>query len=416
MNAVPLTPLALAEVERRVLPESRDASAPAAGGDASSEALHDASGPAALAEHDTSGPQGRPKSEVRSSRRRRRQMTPAERVAALRERLERKEGRARVRAEARTRKAERVSRQRLADLRQRSVLAGERARVRHQVAQSAEARALRVERTRTLALAVLLPVMAAFGAWSAAGVQAGMVTLLGLDTDAPAAVLAWLVEPALLGVVAGVILIRARLRSAGGDLDERATWIESGALLTSVLLNMAGHWPEHLDGAGLATLAGHTLGPVGAASTAFLISVVEDGVSRATPWLLANGEPAPTLNGPGDEAAPSPSRTREPAEAAAPRVPAPARVPAAENPVPDRVPVPDRPRQRPHLDGEPLRVRAAEVFATEMSAGEVPSIRRIKAALRCGQAKAADIQAYLSAEVSARVPASSVPAVREARS
>src|SRR5690606_22987733 len=163
------------------------------------------------------------------------------------------------------------------------------------VHQTGEARALRLARTRTAALAALLPVLLAFGAWSAAGVQAGMVTLLNLEPGSVAAAAAWLVEPALIGVVATIILIRSRLRSVGGDLDERATRIEWGALTLSIALNCAGHWPANLDATAFAALAGHALGPLGAAGTAYLISVIQDGISSANPWLLDDGSPAPSL-------------------------------------------------------------------------------------------------------------------------
>jgi hypothetical protein len=50
----------------------------------------------------------------------------------------------------------------------------------------------------------------------------------------------------------------------------------------------------------------------------------------------------------------------------------------------------------PPLGDEPVRVQAAAVFADELRAGQVPSIRRIKAALRCGQKKATQVRAYLA--------------------
>lgn len=215
-------------------------------------------------------------------------------LEALRQRLARREDRARVRAEARARRRERRARQAVDRLRQRAELAGERARLRHLIAQSGEARAMRVERTGRMALAVLLPVLLGFGAWSAAGVQAGMVALLNLQKGTAAAWAAWLVEPALIGIVAGVILIRARLRSAGGDLDMRATRIEFAALAASILLNAAGHWPEQWTGGAVCALAGYSLGPLGAAATAYLISVVQDGVAAADPWH-DNGRPVPSL-------------------------------------------------------------------------------------------------------------------------
>src|SRR5690606_24546329 len=202
-------------------------------------------------------------------------------IARLRERLQRSESRAQVRAEARARRRARRARQHIDRLRQQATLAGAAARTRWEVLQTGEARALRLARTRTAALAALLPVLLAFGAWSAAGVQAGMVALLNLEPGSVAAAAAWLVEPALIGVVATIILVRARLRSAGGDLDERATRIEWGALSLSIALNCAGHWPDDVDATAFAALVGHALGPIGAAATAYLISVIQDGISNA---------------------------------------------------------------------------------------------------------------------------------------
>lgn len=216
-------------------------------------------------------------------------------IVELRKRLEQREAMASVQSTYRKRRADRRARDRQAHIRRRAALSGELARTRSEVDQSGEARAQRVTGTRTLALCLLLPVMIAFGAWSAAGVQAGMVAMLGLDPDSAAAAMAWAVEPALLGIVAGVILIRARLQSAGGDLDERATKVEFGALAISIVLNMAGHWPTEVTGSAVAALAGHALGPIGAAGAAYLIAVVQDGVRDADPWILADGSRAPSL-------------------------------------------------------------------------------------------------------------------------
>src|SRR5690606_28230593 len=216
-------------------------------------------------------------------------------IARLRERLQHREARAQVRAEARARRHARRARQHIDRLRQQAMLAGAAARTRYEVLQTGEARALRLARTRTAALAALLPVLLAFGAWSAAGVQAGMVALLSLEPGSAAATAAWLVEPALIGIVATVILVRAQLRSVGGDLDERATRVEWAALTLSIALNCAGHWPDDVDATAFAALVGHALGPLGAAATAYLISVIQDGISSANPWLLDDGSPAPSL-------------------------------------------------------------------------------------------------------------------------
>jgi len=46
---------------------------------------------------------------------------------------------------------------------------------------------------------------------------------------------------------------------------------------------------------------------------------------------------------------------------------------------------------------DPLRVRAAEVFAADVAAGRVPSIRVIRSRLRVGQPRARQVRAYLAA-------------------
>jgi hypothetical protein len=47
---------------------------------------------------------------------------------------------------------------------------------------------------------------------------------------------------------------------------------------------------------------------------------------------------------------------------------------------------------------DPLRVRAAEVFADQIAAGAIPTIRAIRTALRIGQPRAQRIQAYLASD------------------
>jgi hypothetical protein len=46
---------------------------------------------------------------------------------------------------------------------------------------------------------------------------------------------------------------------------------------------------------------------------------------------------------------------------------------------------------------DPLRVRAAEVFAADVAAGRVPSIQAIRSRLRVGQPRAQQVRAYLAA-------------------
>lgn len=208
-----------------------------------------------------------------------------------------------ARAEARQDKRQRREENRdhhesstLSDLHRRASVSGERARVRSQIQQSAEMRAMRVERVRRTSLYVLIPVLLAFAAWSTAGVHFGFVTLLDVPAGSPMWWTAWGIEPALITIVAGIIIVRAVLRSSGGDLDWRATLTEWGALSTSIALNAAGHWPEGGSLTAVIALIAHSIGPVGAALTAWLIGVIDDAVTRARPDRDAHGRVVPTLS------------------------------------------------------------------------------------------------------------------------
>ncbi|MFI0367566.1 DUF2637 domain-containing protein [Actinomadura sp. 1N219] len=110
-------------------------------------------------------------------------------------------------------------------------------------------------------------------------------------------------------------------------------------------------------------------------------------------------------------------------------VPAPALAQAVPEPVPDasrsagldasgeRVPAPAqvRPPRRIRAGGDPAEVRAVSVFADDIAAGQVPSIRRIKAALRCGQTKASQVRAYLATlDPATHTPVTHAPAAATA--
>lgn len=197
--------------------------------------------------------------------------------------------------------------------RDRTMDALTRAKAAADIAQSAEARALRVQRTRTLTLLVLLPVLAAFGAWSTAGVHAGAASMTGAEQWTAMWWALWLLEPALIGVVAWVILCRARLESSGGSLPEDANHIMWGCLAVSILLNTVGHWPAEMSGTAVGSLIAHSLGPIGAAGTAHLIGVIERGITTARPTEGAGVKTLSELTSDLDENT-SESRPEEPAE------------------------------------------------------------------------------------------------------
>ena len=192
------------------------------------------------------------------------------------------ERQARVERSRRQRAKDDAEAAKLADLYRAAKSAGARARVRAEMYASAEMRALRITKMRKVTLLAGVPVLLAFAAWSTTGVQAGVVELLNLTDGDPSWWSAWGVEPALIAIVALIIVGRAMLRTSGGDTDWRATFAEWVALSTSLALNIAGVW----DGS-TATFGGavaHSLGPIGAAGTAFLIGLFDSYLSRATPW------------------------------------------------------------------------------------------------------------------------------------
>jgi len=206
-----------------------------------------------------------------------------------------------ARAEARRDKRDRREEDRdageasaLSGLYRRATVSGERARVRARIQQSAEMRAMRVARVRTISLMVLLPVLVAFAAWSTAGVHAGLTMLLEIPSGSPMWWAAWALEPALITIVGGLIVVRAVLRSSGGDLGGRATLAEWGALTVSIALNAAGHWPEGTSLTAVVALIAHSIGPLGAALTAWLIGIIDDAVAKAKPDVQ-NGQKVPSL-------------------------------------------------------------------------------------------------------------------------
>jgi len=170
----------------------------------------------------------------------------------------------------------------LAELYRRAKRSGERARIRAEIDGSAEMRALRVAKVRKVALLAGIPVLTAFALWSTTGVQAGVVRLLDLDAGTASWTAAWAVEPALITIVALIIIGRAVLRASGGNVDWKAGVVEWTALGLSLALNIVGGWHGGWDG--LLTALPHSIGPIGCAGTAFLIGLFDGYVTAARPW------------------------------------------------------------------------------------------------------------------------------------
>ncbi|MEV6693350.1 helix-turn-helix domain-containing protein [Micromonospora sp. NPDC051196] len=217
----------------------------------------------------------------RTDQRERRRLS-AEHKAALADITEQATSRRRARRE---RDRDETEGTELASLYRRAARSGTRARIRADIQRSAEVRALRVAGVRRYTLLLGLPLVAGFAAYSTPGVQRGMVTLLGLETGSAGWWTAWAVEPLLIAVAVGIILVKSALRMSGGQTDWRADVTKWGALSISVLLNLLGGWNgEHGPAAAIGEALAHSVGAIGAAVTAWLIGVIVDYASKARPW------------------------------------------------------------------------------------------------------------------------------------
>ncbi|WP_165495137.1 hypothetical protein [Actinomadura roseirufa] len=178
---------------------------------------------------------------------------------------------------------------------------GERTRIAAHMARSGEARALRLERLRTLNLRVLVPVLLGFAAWSTTGVQAGGARLMQVTDADPTWWALWVLEPVLIGAVVWVIVVRARLAACGGRLNQQAAQIAAGCLSTSIGLNLAAaavapaSWSVGSVATLLGSLLAHSIGAAGAAATAHLIGVVDESIADADPWTDEHGVSVPLL-------------------------------------------------------------------------------------------------------------------------
>jgi hypothetical protein len=164
-------------------------------------------------------------------------------------------------------------------------IAGSRARIQAEMGRSAEVRALRLERLGRWVLMIGIPVLVGFGVWSTAGVQAGVDRLLGLESWSAYWVASWGVEAALITFAAGLIIFEAIIRLCGGEVSWWVHAGEAGALSLSIMLNLAGM--ERVDWSRPGELAVHSIGPLGAAGTAFMIGVLMQCIARTDPWSTA---------------------------------------------------------------------------------------------------------------------------------
>lgn len=194
---------------------------------------------------------------------------------------------ARAKRARRARQRDADEAEKLAELYRAAKSSGARAKVRAAINGSAEVRALRLEKMRRAVLWIGMPVLAAFGAWSTAGVHDGFVRMLHLDDGDPLWWAGWGIEPALLAIVAALIVGRSMLRTVGGRDDWKAYVGEFGALAVSIFLNMYGGW-DASGWRGFGHAVTHSFGPLGSAGTAFLIGLYVSYINNTDPWQGAS--------------------------------------------------------------------------------------------------------------------------------
>lgn len=188
--------------------------------------------------------------------------------------------------------------EKLAALHRHTASAGERARIAAQIGRTAEMRALRLAKAQRIATVILLVCLLGLGAWSTAGVHDGLVRLLSLTHGSPLWWAGWALEPILIAIVAGLIMLRPILKQAGGTLDARAHKAEVVALAGSLALNLFGGWAPHANGwtGSLGQAVAHSIGAIGAAGVAWLFGVVIDSFTNADPWKDAPSISTVVLN------------------------------------------------------------------------------------------------------------------------
>ncbi|WP_435111998.1 winged helix-turn-helix transcriptional regulator [Nocardiopsis synnemataformans] len=186
--------------------------------------------------------------------------TPDPAVAGLRGRLQRRRQRATLRH--RHRAARR--RERAVDFDAEMVDRGKRALRARQVATSPARRAANLQRLQTAVVIVALPVIIALGSASTSAVHAFMVTYA-----AASAAVAWAVEPGIITLVSGIIIVRALMRINGATPPGTLAWIERGALASSVVMCAVGSGP------------GAIVAPVGVAVVALAVERIITGIAAA---------------------------------------------------------------------------------------------------------------------------------------
>jgi len=181
-------------------------------------------------------------------------------VARLRERLLRRRQRATLRHRHRAQRRK----ERAEDFDAEMADRGKRALRARQVATSPARRAANLQRLQVAVILVAIPVIVALGSASTTAVHAFMT----MYASASARV-AWAVEPGIITLVSGIIIVRALMRINGAVPPASLAWIERGALASSVVM------------CGLGSGPGAVVAPIGVAVVALAVERILTGIADA---------------------------------------------------------------------------------------------------------------------------------------
>jgi hypothetical protein len=196
--------------------------------------------------------------------------TPVAAVSGLRERLLTRRQRASLRHRHRAaRRAEKA-----VDFDAALDDRGHRELRKRQLATSPARKAANLARIQTAVITVAVPVIIALGAASTTAVHAFMTKYA-----AASAAVSWAMEPAVITLVSGVIVVRALMLRNGAVLPPLVTWIERGALATSVVMCLLGAgW-------------GAIVAPLGVALVAITVERIIAGIADADVGDLPHPSP-----------------------------------------------------------------------------------------------------------------------------
>lgn len=186
--------------------------------------------------------------------------TPDPKVAQLRTKLQRRRQRATLRHQHRAARRRERGEEHAAEMIDR----GDRALRSREVATSSARKAANLERLQTAVIVIALPVIIALGAASTSAVHAFMTKYASASAG-----VAWGVEPAIIALVSGLIIIRALMRRNGAPVPAALAWIERGALAASVVMCFLGSGP------------GAVVAPLGVALVAVAVERVTEGIADA---------------------------------------------------------------------------------------------------------------------------------------